>query len=559
MKRLLILILMLPFVGALAQVQRSEVVQTVNGKRYYVHIVSAGQTVYSIARAYGAKEYEAVTKTEIHRISVGDTVWIPCKDGEEVSAPAAKQTYQYIKVEQGQTLYGISKTYGISVEDINELNPDVKTSGLKAGQLLKVPATEGTKPAAPPVSDSKAAPAKPAAQKTQKQQGYTPKPPAAPAVIRPRIEAGKVHVSLLMPLHLADLEKISTTKFDVDQRGKKSYGAFEYIQFYEGLLIGLSQLEKQGVKVVLNVVDVSGTTNADVEAAFSSHNVAQSDFIVALLPKQQFEYAAALAQRSQVFIVNPASDRREIVEGNPYVLKCMPSVEGKVNTLLDCLQKRKSATHLYIISSNSKSEALAREVLQKELDRRGNIKYTFYDWSANNKMAAVMKKTPNCVVLNIYNQGKDRNHIQVSTLLNRMMSMKGANASLVSFSNYINEYGDIDYSYLQQSDYHTFYASFDYYDPDCKAFLETFRDRFKTDPIDAYAAMANDIIIYFASGVQSKGTDFFKSPNFAGGQPAGILSSLSFQQTDPGHGFENYSAKLYKLSNYHFTPISSSR
>ena len=116
---------------------------------------------------------------------------------------------------------------------------------------------------------------------------YTPKAPAEPAVVSPLVEPGRVHVSLLMPLHLGDLDKISTTKFDIDQRGKKSYGAFEYIQFYEGLLIGMERLERMGCKVVLNVVDVSGKSKQDVLTSINTHNVTHSDFIIALLPKEQ--------------------------------------------------------------------------------------------------------------------------------------------------------------------------------------------------------------------------------------------------------------------------------
>ena len=69
--------------------------QVVNGKRYFVHVVEQGQTVYAISRAYGLKEVEAITKKDIHFLQVGDTVWLPCKgqklpDGS-VAPPATGQ------------------------------------------------------------------------------------------------------------------------------------------------------------------------------------------------------------------------------------------------------------------------------------------------------------------------------------------------------------------------------------------------------------------------------------------------------------------------------------
>ena len=65
-------------------VQVSHKTVMMNGKQYFVHIVDQGQTVYAIARAYGLKEVEAVTKKDIHFLHEGDTVWLPCK-GQRLS------------------------------------------------------------------------------------------------------------------------------------------------------------------------------------------------------------------------------------------------------------------------------------------------------------------------------------------------------------------------------------------------------------------------------------------------------------------------------------------
>ena len=549
-----------------AQVIKSTTVGMHNGRKCYVHIVEPGQTVYSITRAYGVKEHEAVLRSDVHHLSVGDTVWIPCNDctvtpAKAVSDPAKKE-YHYITVETGQTLYGLSRTYGVSIEDLNELNPELKTSGLRAGQTLKVPGA-ATQEATKPQNQQTAAAGQPAQTQQQKNtttsktthqpSAYTPKPPSEPAVISPLVEPGRIHVSLLMPLHLADLEKISTTKFDVDQRGKKSYSAFEYIQFYEGVLLGLERLERTGSKVVLNVVDISGKTRLDVLTAINTHNVTNSDFIICLLPREQFEYAAEWAKENRLFIVNPLSERDEIVEGNPYVFKCMSSVEGQVDELLRIVKGMQGKPHLYVITSGSRNEARVREIVESKLRAQSEVAYTLFDWAANSKLAATLKKTPGCVVLNIYDQNRDKNHIQVSTLLNRMAALKGS-ATLVSLDNYINKYGDIDFAQLQQANYMTVNCELDYNDPSKKDFVETFNNHYKIDPVGTYAAMANDIIVYFVSGLKNKGVDFWRSPNQA--SVPGVMYNLSFKQSDKGHGFVNNSATFYKLSNLRFIPYA---
>ena len=240
-------------------VQLSHKTEMVNGKRFFIHIVEQGQTVYAISRAYGLKEVEAVTKKDIHFLHEGDTVWLPCK-GQRLSdgtlAPSAT---------------------GAAATDIRQ------------------PGTTTDKGAA-------------ATKETTPEEPLGP-----PATVRPRVNAQSIVVSLMMPLNLSQMDKISTSKFDVEQRGKISYKSLEFIQFYEGLLIGLDRLEKMGYNVVLNVVDVEESTPEAVEKAFTTHNVAQSDLLIALLTRQPFEKAAALAREAQLFIVNPVSDRQEEV------------------------------------------------------------------------------------------------------------------------------------------------------------------------------------------------------------------------------------------------------
>ena len=61
------------------------------------------------------------------------------------------KTYFVHIVQQGETLYSISKAYGVSQSDIAINNPDIY-AGLKVGQALKIPAkvkeTQTTQPEA---------------------------------------------------------------------------------------------------------------------------------------------------------------------------------------------------------------------------------------------------------------------------------------------------------------------------------------------------------------------------------------------------------------------------
>ena len=478
--------------------------QTLNGKKYYIHIVEQGQTVYAITRAYGLREFEAVTRKDIHFLQVGDTVWIPSKAESDAK---------------------VSDAFGKTTIDT----------------------TPASKNSSKGKADNKAAAQyQPPAEEKPDQLGPS-------AVIRSRINPNSIVVSLMMPLYLSQADKISTSKFDIEQRGKITYKSFEFIQFYEGLLIGLDRLTQMGCNVILNVVDIEGTTDADVDQAFKNGNVAQSDFVIALLTRQPFERAAKLARDAQLFIINPLSDRSEIVADNPYVFKCMPSIQARAKALADGIQHYIPNAPIYIVQSGAKAEKPMLDQLCREFNSRNNSSYTIVDWNAAAKFTNALKTDHHAAIVTLYDQGKDRNRVYTGNLLNKLSAYKTNAPVLFSFDDWTTLYSDVDFSRLQHLTYHTFYAYYDGSDACHRSFIESFRDRYKTEPTSMYAGMAHDIIIYFVNGLQQKGTDFWKAPAVA--NPKGMLYPLSFSHSRSDYGFENQSAQLYRMQEYHFIPI----
>jgi hypothetical protein len=114
-------------------------------------------------------------------------------------------------------------------------------------------------------------------------------------------------------------------------------------------------------------------------------------------------------------------------------------------------------------------------------------------------------------------------------------------------------YGDIDFAQLQNLNYCTFYRDWLSTNETHKEFISLFNDRYSTEPTDVYAGMAHDIILYFVTGIQQKGTEFFRSPIIA--TPQGMIYPLSFSHSRADYGFENQYAILYRMSDYHFIPV----
>lgn len=468
-------------------VERSSEQQTISGRKYYVHVVQQGQTVYSISRAYGVKDYDAVVKKDIHFLSVGDTVWIPVKKASPADGQASPAT-----------------------------NTPSKTPETKKSETKK---TETT-------------------------------PAAEQVVVKPRVDKERVVVSLLMPLYLDQLEGISTTKFDVEQRGRKSYKQFEFVQFYEGVEMALRALQERGCSVTLNVVDVSDNSASAVEREWERHEVGKSDVVVAMLLRDAFGKAAELARRDGVFIVNPMSSRSEIVKGNPYVVKCQPSVDGKVAAMLRYIRRQKPGAHIFIVHSGSPAERPWVDAFTRQLESQKANAYTLFSWTANGKLGTAVKGIGEAVFISLYDKGKEQNRTFVNTLLGRLSSISShCDVTLMTAENWCDQYKDVDIGHLQKLNYYTFDNGWDFSDERQKRFIEDFRLEYKTEPTGNFAAMGNDAILYFVTGIWKK-ADFWKDPNI--GQVEGMIHSLKFEPRHGSDGLEGQSAMLSRLVNYHF-------
>jgi len=105
-------------------------------KLTYVHIVQPGETLYSISKAYGVSQSDiAISNPDIYAgLKVGQALKIPASVRETQS----DVDFIYHIVKRKETLFGISRMYNVSIDDIVRLNPDAK-DGLKYSQTLRIP------------------------------------------------------------------------------------------------------------------------------------------------------------------------------------------------------------------------------------------------------------------------------------------------------------------------------------------------------------------------------------------------------------------------------------
>jgi cell wall-associated NlpC family hydrolase len=133
---------------------------TVFSQKVIKHNVKSGESIYSIARKYDVTEkeiYELNPKLKGSVLGLKTIVSIPNKKFkvEEKKPKVAKKEIavepikkedknedtqlNYIThiVKPKETLYSLSKQYGVTMEEICEMNPELKTGNLKKGTKLK--------------------------------------------------------------------------------------------------------------------------------------------------------------------------------------------------------------------------------------------------------------------------------------------------------------------------------------------------------------------------------------------------------------------------------------
>ncbi len=111
------------------------------------HTVAKGETISEIAKKYQVEQsaiYE-LNPDAVNGIKLKSVLLIPTKakksNSISVRDSARDSSEKTHEVLPKETLYGITKQYKVSLEDLYKSNPNLEKEGLKTGQVLKLPQT----------------------------------------------------------------------------------------------------------------------------------------------------------------------------------------------------------------------------------------------------------------------------------------------------------------------------------------------------------------------------------------------------------------------------------
>ena len=118
--------------------------ETIRGKEYYIHYVAPGNTLYAISKKYAVSISDLLTANPNSQegLGIGDRILVPVDAVDKKSLKKQNITIQgeslLHTVQKKETLFSISKKYGIDLNDLTAANPDAIQT-LRTGSILRIP------------------------------------------------------------------------------------------------------------------------------------------------------------------------------------------------------------------------------------------------------------------------------------------------------------------------------------------------------------------------------------------------------------------------------------
>lgn len=405
-------------VYALQPVEKSPVIVFINGKKFYVHTVKSGDTIYSIAKAYEVAETDITSNnpTAADGLKIDQTLKIPVPESAQSARAEKRRKKDFLshKVRAGQTLYAIARDYNISVATLREDNPSVNPQALSVGETLWIRRAQMGSSSEQEAHEEMTEYAQ-TLNKATTDDGYdyhvvnagetiyslsrrfgiseeefarlndVSQGLKAGAMIRiPRAEQPlqeeQTLADAVAPAELSQVEDVAfrvvprTEQLDVAlmlPMNVESRTNASYVEFYQGFLLGLEKLKEQGSGETKLTVYNTGHDHQKVEQIVSSTMFEGTDLIVGPVYEDELGPVVRYAEQNGVPIVSPLANLEAVQ--SPSLFQLSPAVERKyekVENLID------GSRDIYMIYAAQYDKDFEQEALQM-LHGRPYASYTY--------------------------------------------------------------------------------------------------------------------------------------------------------------------------------------
>ncbi len=587
MKRVLVLMFLLASFQLFAQTKSTKT-ETVNGKKYYVHIVESGSTLYGIKNVYGVTVQEILDANpgSEEGIRAGQKLLIPVKDnatsGGQSETPATTSLTH--TVEPHETLYGISRQYDLSIDELIRANPGAE-NGIQVGQELKIPGQkkENVQVTAPPKPRIEPTTGTPVFGTLTKDTiiHHTVLDHETLYSISRRYMADMDEIRELNKLNSLNIKpgqvlKIPVKKGNASQPGireviggngkpvdsmllfpaKEKYtigvllplfldrgpGYSETVsnyalEFWMGAKLAIDSLEKMGMKAEIFVHDTKNDSAA-IMKVLNSAEAQTYDMIIGPLFPNKIEIVSEWCKKRGIRMICPVAIPSGVLQDNPFVYAMVPSditlVEGEATYIL----KNYSKDAIILVKPTSDKDMAMYNAFRK---RFADTPYTgvrpkLIEATIDNFTDYIRKGGKTTIVIPATDKATV---LKFMSALNKAAFRMGSGAITVFGTKEWIAFDDIKGQYKNKYSFHFSSPNdFNYGYERTKEVLRKYRRAYNTD-FTKMSAQGFDVFMYVGN------TMLLNKPS-----RQGVMNCIVMQQVAENSGFENTNCYMIYQEEY---------
>ena len=272
-------------------------------RRLHFHTIQPGETLYRITQKYQVSAdiiCKANPGLSAQNFRTGQVIVIPITESTvkptqpvatQPEAPAQKVEKQPAspcremhKVKRKETIFSISRQYGISEKELIDANPELKKGKLKRGKYLCIP-----------------------------HKKVVEKKPQ----LELRIPSNEELIAKSQPVtkKLESIDAALVLPFQLDVAGGQQALMVEY---YEGFLLAVDSLKHEGVNINLHVFD-TGERTASLDALLAKPELKQMDIIFGPGHAEHVKPVSDFCQENGIRLVIPFTSKESEVFTNPHI------------------------------------------------------------------------------------------------------------------------------------------------------------------------------------------------------------------------------------------------
>ena len=487
------------------------------------HTIQAGETLYQLTLKYNVTVQAICTANpglSASNFRIGQVISIPAQTAiqpakENLSETAAQTSSEkktdwrdMHKVERKETIFSISRQYGISEEELIAANPELKKGKLKRGSFLFIPYPASKQPAKEP-------------EKT-------------PARIPSNEE--------LFAQNKQSFKKIQNIKAAVllpFTEGKNRDEQMRMVEYYEGFLMAVDSLKRQGVSVNLYTYDTKGKSDV-TQSILAKEEMKNMDIIFGPAHAANVKTLAEFAEKNQTRVVVPFSPEVEQVFKNPYIYQVNTPQSYLYSEVYEHFLRKFSKANIVFLDAGTGQNEKAEFIkgMKNEL-KTNQVAYKHISNSDTLKILAAIDSTRENIF--IPTSGKDLSLTRLIPQLTQIhRSYPNVDLHLFGYPEWQTYTQDYLASFYELDTY--FYSSFytNNLFPAAVRFTQEYRRWYSKDMANIfpkYGMLGFDTGYFFLKGLAQEGSQLENNLNRV--QVTPIQTGFKFERVNNWGGFIN--------------------